>query len=78
MVAGPDLAHLADELRRRDGIDMVAPFGASLHVSGRDARKLEAAVACYRDNTALAWQHAAPSLEDVFIEMMGKSRDNYQ
>jgi ABC-2 type transport system ATP-binding protein len=78
VVTGPDLAHLADELRRRDGIDMVAPFGASLHVSGRDAGKLEAAVASYRDNPALVWQHAEPSLEDVFIEMMGRSRDNYQ
>ena len=78
VVTGPDLVHLADELRRLDGVDMVAPFGASLHVSGRDAEKLEAAVASYRDNPALAWQHAVPSLEDVFIEMMGRSRDNYQ
>ena len=70
--------HLAEDLRRRDGIDMVAPFGASLHVSGRDADKLEAAIASYRGNPAFAWQHAAPSLEDVFIEMMGRSRDNYQ
>jgi ABC-2 type transport system ATP-binding protein len=69
---------LADELRHRDGIDMVAPFGASLHVSGRDAGKLEAAIAPYRDNPALHWQHAEPSLEDVFIELMGRGRDNRQ
>jgi ABC-2 type transport system ATP-binding protein len=76
VVTGPDLGSLADELRRCDGIDMVAPFGASLHVSGRDAGKLDAAVASYRDDATLAWRHAEPSLEDVFIEMMGRSRDN--
>jgi len=78
VVTGPDLVHLADELRRRDGIDMVAPFGDSLHVSGRDAEKLKAAIASYRDRPSLNWQDAAPSLEDVFIEMMGHSQDNYQ
>jgi ABC-2 type transport system ATP-binding protein len=78
VVTGPDLASLADELRRRDGIDMVAPFGASLHVSGRDVTRLDAAIAAYRDNSALAWQHAEPSLEDVFIEMMGRSQDNFK
>jgi ABC-2 type transport system ATP-binding protein len=78
VVAGPDLAQLAEELRHCDGIDMVAPFGVSLHVSGRDADRLEASIKPYRDRPGLDWQHAAPSLEDVFIELMGRSRDNYQ
>ena len=78
VATGPDLVTLADELRHRDGIDMVAPFGASLHVSGRDAGKLEAAIEPYRDNSALHWQRAEPSLEDVFIELMGRGRDNRQ
>jgi ABC-2 type transport system ATP-binding protein len=78
VVTGTGLNALADELRQRDGIAMVAPFGASLHVSGRDAGTLDAAIASYRDDPALAWQRAEPSLEDVFIELMGRSRDNYQ
>ncbi len=78
VVTGAGLNGLADELRHRDGIAMVAPFGASLHVSGRDAEKLDAAIAPWRDKPALTWQHAEPSLEDVFIELMGRSRDNYQ
>ena len=78
VVTGSRLAGLADELRHRDGIAMVAPFGVSLRVSGRDAAKLEAAIAPWREDPALAWQHAAPSLEDVFIELMGRGRDNFQ
>src|SRR6187200_754890 len=31
-VTGPDLADLADRLRHLPGVDMVAPFGAALHV----------------------------------------------
>ncbi len=57
---------------------MVAPFGTSLHVSGRDQAALEAAIAPYRENPALKWERAAPSLEDVFIELMGRAQDRLQ
>jgi ABC-2 type transport system ATP-binding protein len=36
-VSGHNLPALAQQLLGRRGIDMVAPFGASLHVAGRDA-----------------------------------------
>jgi ABC-2 type transport system ATP-binding protein len=77
-VSGHDLQKLADELARRDGVTMVAPFGASLHVSGRDEAALEAAIAPYRAEAGLHWEKAEASLEDVFIELMGRARDNYQ
>ena len=78
VLTGSDLVNVADELRRRDGVDMVAPFGASLHVSGRDPVKLKAVADAYRGNPDVSWEAAEPSLEDVFIEMMGRSRSNYQ
>ena len=75
---GEGLATLAEELNRRPGIDMVAPFGTSLHVSGRDKAALEATIAPYRERRGLHWQHSEPSLEDVFIELMSRSKDNFQ
>jgi len=78
--AGEDegLAKLSEELTGKPGIDMVAPFGTSLHVSGREAAKLEAAIAPYRTRKGLNWKPSEPSLEDVFIDLMSKSKDNFQ
>jgi ABC-2 type transport system ATP-binding protein len=77
-VTGSDLSKVATELAGQPGVDMVAPFGTSLHVSGRDAAALEASLAPYRSRGDLTWQQTEPSLEDVFIELMGRSKDNFQ
>jgi ABC-2 type transport system ATP-binding protein len=75
---GESLAKLAEELSQRPGIDMVAPFGTSLHVSGRDEAALEGAIAPYRNRPDLAWTRSQPSLEDVFIDLMARAKDNFQ
>jgi ABC-2 type transport system ATP-binding protein len=77
-VTGDDLNALAAELAGKPGVDMVAPFGTSLHVSGRDEAALEGAIAPWRERQGLHWQHSEPSLEDVFIELMTRSKDNFQ
>jgi ABC-2 type transport system ATP-binding protein len=75
---GGSLAPLARELATRTGVDTVAPFGASLHVSGRDGAALEAAIAPYQARPGLHWQRSSASLEDVFIALMAQSRDNFE
>ncbi|MDE2380244.1 ABC transporter ATP-binding protein [Bradyrhizobium sp.] len=77
-VTGDDLNGLAAGLAGKPGIDMVAPFGTSLHVSGRDVAALEASIAPWRERNGLNWQPSHPSLEDVFIELMSRSKDNFQ
>jgi len=69
VVSGDGLAALAAELAGVPGIDTVAPFGAALHVCGRDAAALEAATAPYRADPRRTWTPSQPSLEDVFIRL---------
>jgi ABC-2 type transport system ATP-binding protein len=77
-VTGDNLHKLQDALTGKPGVDMVAPFGTSLHVSGRDRAALEATIAPWRAHEELHWQPSEPSLEDVFIELMSRSKDNFQ
>src|SRR6187551_2926106 len=62
VVSGEGLGALAADLSGKPGIDMVAPFGASLHVSGRDAGALDAAIAPYRSDARLHWEKSQASL----------------
>ena len=75
---GEGLNDVAHKLAERPGVDMVAPFGASLHVSGRDRERLQATMANFCDRPGLHWHESEPSLEDVFIELMNRARDNFQ
>src|SRR6185436_3943434 len=65
-VTGPDLRALADSLRGRAGVEQVVAFGNTLHVSGRDDAKLDAAIAAVR-NPRHEWKKIRSGLEDVFI-----------
>jgi ABC-2 type transport system ATP-binding protein len=75
---GEGLSELSEDLTGKAGVDMVAPFGTSLHVSGRNAHELDVAIAPYRKRKDLEWKRSEPSLEDVFIDLMGKAKDNFQ
>ncbi len=73
VVTGPDLLHLASQLRGRPGIRQAVTFGDALHVSGDDSATLTDAIAPFQDSTH-RWQKAETGLEDVFIHLMDATR----
>ena len=74
---GEGLDDLAHALAGAPGVDMTAVFGTTLHVSGADRQALEAAIAPWR-RAPWMWAEISPTLEDVFIQLMGKAQDNFQ
>ena len=74
---GPGIDRLSAEIAGRPGVEMAAPFGASLHVSGTDRTAIEAAIAPYRRDP-FRWAQVEPTLEDVFIQLMDGAEDNFQ
>ena len=60
VVSGEGLGELAATLEKTPGVDMVAPFGTSLHVSGREEAALEAAIAPYRGDAQFKWGRSEP------------------
>ena len=72
-VTGPDLPALADDLRQRPGVKQAVSFGNMLHVSGDNAEELEGGIEAFR-RPPYIWRQAESGLEDVFIHLMGQSR----
>jgi ABC-2 type transport system ATP-binding protein len=75
-VAGENLSALAEKLRGLAGVEQVVAFGTALHVSGRDAEKLRAAIAPLQTG-AHKWTQIESGLEDVFISLMETAKDNF-
>jgi len=71
-VSGRRMHELAEELRGLPGVEQVVPFGNTLHVSGRDASRLEASLRPYLDGP-WRWERIATGLEEVFIHLMRRS-----
>ena len=73
-ISGEGRQAMADSLRRLPGADLAASFGATLHVSGRDGARLQAALEQALRGTRLAMRAVPTSLEDVFIDLMQASQ----
>ena len=75
LATGPGADRLALLLRDAPGITAAA-FGLTLHVSGTEEDTLERAIAPFRRDPSIVWRKSLPTLEDVFIHLMGQARDN--
>ena len=69
-------AALVAQISALDGVEQVAPFGATLHVVGVDRARLQASLEAFARQTGVALEPGVTSLEDVFIKFMGQARDN--
>jgi ABC-2 type transport system ATP-binding protein len=69
-VEGEDAMGAAEKLRGKAGVEMVAPFGNTLHVCGTDRASLEASVREVAGEASMTVREVEPSLEDVFIHLM--------
>jgi ABC-2 type transport system ATP-binding protein len=74
---GPDLPKLAAQLRQIPDIDQVALFGDVLHISGQDDAALTKALSVLQQDSRYQWQRTQTSLEDVFIHLVGTTKDNF-
>lgn len=63
-------------LAHRPGVEQVAHWGTDLHVIGRDGTALHQAASEVATATGAQVTEAETSLEDVFIQLMGASKDN--
>jgi ABC-2 type transport system ATP-binding protein len=74
-VEGCDLGAMQIELEGKAGVEMVARFGASLHVCGGDKAALERAVAPLRSRPGVRVSEIAAGLEEAFIHLMSESQE---
>jgi ABC-2 type transport system ATP-binding protein len=78
VIEGPRLDQVQDALTGQPGVEQVAPFGTTLHVVGSDRAALEATLKPIAARPGTTVAPGETSLEDVFIQFMGASRDNMQ
>jgi ABC-2 type transport system ATP-binding protein len=75
-LTGDKVYALSDALNRLPGVEQVAVFGESIHVCGKDEKRLEQSVKSFK-KTGHVWEQIKPSIEDVFIHLVDRSEDNF-
>lgn len=73
LATGENLNDLAKKLEGQPGVEQIAPFGRTLHISGSDAKVLAKTLAPFQRGSKISWEKGTPNLEDVFVQMTGKT-----
>ena len=76
IVKGKNLLSLAIELKKFPAVEQVLAFGNVMHISGSDEAKLDKAIQKFM-LPEYSWSKSATTIEDVFIHLMKKAKDNY-
>lgn len=77
-VSGDNAATLIPKLRACPGVLQVAIFGNTLHICGLDKQLLLAALQPVQQLSGFTIREMETSLEDVFIDFVNKSKDNFE
>ncbi len=78
IVIGQDTQLYVAAIRQLPGVEQVTTFGMTLHVSGKDAERLAAALTQFGQQHQLQIERGTPSLEDAFIHLMRDARDQFE
>ena len=76
VVKGKKLLALAMELKKFSSVEQVLAFGNVMHISGGNAAELDKTVQKFMQ-PEYSWSNAETTIEDVFIHLMKKAKDNY-
>lgn len=78
-IEGRPLQQAQAMLEKAPGVELVARFGAAIHVCGQDSKALEVAVqAALKANPHLKGAPIEAGFEEIFIYLMAEGRDNFQ
>jgi ABC-2 type transport system ATP-binding protein len=78
-IEGRPLQPTQEMLEGAPGVDLVARFGASIHVCGRDPVALEKTILKVKEAQPHVTIHRIEAgFEEIFIYLMAESRDNFQ
>jgi ABC-2 type transport system ATP-binding protein len=76
VLTGPEANTAGEKLAGQPGVDQIAPFGNSLHIVGKDGKALADTIKTITKKLNVTAERGETSLEDVFIQLMGSSKDN--